>query len=158
MSFFGKIKQGLGIGTASVELVIPGQVTRDSGQIQGKVALVAKSPQKVKSLKVSITETCTTGTGENRKVREYMLGETAVGDGNPFDLKAEERRELEFTLPFSLKLSSSQALADKDGVLGALGKAAVFASGEKSEFNVKAVADLDGVALDPVDVRHIHLT
>jgi sporulation-control protein spo0M len=157
MSFFGKLKQGLGIGTASVELTIPAHVDKAAGVVNGKVALVAKSAQKVKSVKVVLTETYTSGTGENRKVREFVLGEMSLGDGNPFDLTAEERRELEFALPFSMKLSSAQALAEKGGVLGALGKAAVFAGNEKSEFHVKASADLEGVALDPVDVKHVHL-
>jgi sporulation-control protein spo0M len=156
MSFFGKIKQGLGIGTASIELTVPGQVARESGEVRGKLTVTAKSDQKVKSVSVKLVETYTKGTGENRTVKEYVLGEMPIGPGT-FDLKTSEQKEIEFVLPFSLNLSSAQALAEKGGVLGALGKAAVFTSNEKSEFHLKAWADLEGVALDPVDVKRVEL-
>lgn len=158
MSFFGKIKQGLGIGTASIELTIPGQVSKAGGEVKGTLTITGKSDQKVKSIRVKLMETYTTGTGENRRVKEYTLGEMPVHSGAPLDLKAGEVKTMEFTLPFSLAQSSMQALADKGGVLGALGKAAVFAGSEKSEFRVIAVADLENVALDPTDVKHVHLT
>lgn len=156
MSIFGKIKQGLGIGTADIELAVPGQVGRDDGKLSGRLSITAKSDQKVKSVRVRLVETYTTGRGEDRKVREFVLGETVVTQ-EPFDLKSAERREIEFALPFSLKLSSSQAMAEKGGALGALGKIAVTMSNEKSEFHVKAVADLEGVALDPTDSKAIRL-
>jgi hypothetical protein len=156
MSFFGKIKQGLGIGTASIELSIPGQVSKAGGEVKGTLTITGKSEQKVKGIRVKLMETYTTGTGENRRVKEYTLGEMPIGSG-AFDLKADEARTIEFSLPFSLAQSSMQSLADKGGVLGALGKAAVFAGNEKSEFKVIAVADLENVALDPTDVKHVHL-
>jgi len=42
-------------------------------------------------------------------------------------------------------------------MLGALGKAAVYAKNEKSEFKVKVSVDLLGVALDPCDSQDVHL-
>ncbi len=155
MSFFGKIKQGLGIGTAKVELDVPPLFNKDGGNITGKLTITAKSPQKVKSVSVRMYETYTTGRGEDKKVKEYKLGEVVLFDKNPFELRDAEVRELEFSLPFSMKLSSSQSLAQKDGLLGALGKAAVFASSEKSDFRIIATVDLEGVALDPTDSRTI---
>lgn len=156
MSFFGKIKQGLGIGTAGIELTVPGTVDKTSGAVTGSLVITAKSDQKVKAVRLRFTETHTSGSGENRKAREYVLGETVIGDG-PFDLRKDERREIAFTLPFSLNQSSAQQLADKGGALGALGKVAVFAANEKSEFYVRAMADLEDVALDPTDVKTIRL-
>lgn len=155
MSFFGKIKQGLGIGTASVELDAPPFFKKDGESITGKVTIIAKSPQKVKSVSVRMFETYTTGRGEDKKVKEYKLGEVVLFDKTPFELKDAEVREVEFSLPFSMKLSSSQALAQKDGVLGALGKAAVFASSEKSDYRINVSVDLEGVALDPNDTKII---
>lgn len=155
MSFFGKIKQGLGIGTASLELTVPGQIGKDSSEIRGKLTLIAKSDQKVKSVKVRLVELYTTGQGENKTTREFVLGDMTLGQ--PFDLKNEEQKEIEFDLPFSLKLSSTQSLAEKGGVLGALGKAASFASSEKSIYQVRAVADLEGVAIDPNDSKPVRL-
>lgn len=157
MSFFGKIKQGLGIGTASLELTVPGQVEKGAGELRGRIALVGKSEQKVKSIHVRLVELYTSGTGEQRKTKEFVLGEVPLHQGDPFTLKADERKEMEFTLPFVLKLSGSQALAEKGGVLGALGKASSFAADEKYEYHVRAVADLDGVALDPSDSKPVRL-
>ncbi len=157
MSFFGKLKQGLGIGTAAIELTVPPQVVGTSGEIRGKLTITGKSDQKVKAIRVRLMETHTTGHGEDRKSREYTLGEAALHSGEPFDLKAAEVREFDFVLPFSLAKSSAQALADRGGALGALGKAAVLAGGEKSEFHVRAVADLENVALDPTDSKPVKL-
>lgn len=155
MSFFGKIKQGLGIGTASVELDVPPFFSRDGGSIAGKLTITAKSPQKVKSVAVRMYETYTTGRGEDKKVKEYKLGEVVLFEKEPFELKDSEVREVAFSLPFSMKLSSSQSLARKDGVLGALGRAAVFASSEKSDYRINVSVDLEGVALDPTDTKTI---
>ncbi|MFO7627658.1 MAG: sporulation protein [Candidatus Fermentibacteraceae bacterium] len=155
MSFFGKIKQGLGIGTASVELDVPPFFRKDDENITGKVTITAKSHQKVKSVIVRMSETYTTGRGDDKKVKEYKLGEVVLFEKIPFELKEAEVREVEFSLPFSMKPSSNQAMAQKDGVLGALGKAAVFASSEKSDYRIIASVDLEGVALDPTDTKTI---
>jgi sporulation-control protein spo0M len=155
VSFFGKIKQGLGIGTASVELDLPPFFKKDGESIKGKVTITAKSPQKVKTVIVRMYETYTTGRGEDKKVKEYKLGEVVLFDKAPFELKDAEVKEVDFALPFSMKLSSNQAMAQKDGVLGALGKAAVFASSEKSDYRITVTADLEGVALDPTDTKTI---
>jgi sporulation-control protein spo0M len=155
MSFFGKIKQGLGIGTASLEVLVPAHFSKSASDITGKVVLTAKSDQKVKSIKVKLVELYTSGQGENKTTKEYVLGEMPVGQA--FDIKADEQKEIEFTLPFSLKLSSTQAMAEKGGVLGAIGKAASFAASEKSIYQVRAVADLDGVAIDPNDTKSVRL-
>jgi sporulation-control protein spo0M len=155
MSLFGKLKQGLGIGTAKLELQAPAQVAKDNGEVKGKVILTGKSDQKVKSVTVKMLEVYTTGRGDDEKTKEYELGMVTLSGA--FDLKKDERRELEFTLPFQLSLSSNQSLAEKKGALGMLGKAAVFAGGEKSEYQVKAAADLENVALDPDDTKQIRL-
>ncbi|HQF62812.1 MAG TPA: sporulation protein [Anaerolineaceae bacterium] len=155
MSFFGKIKQGLGIGTAKVELQIPGQIPKTSTEVSGKLIITAKSAQKVQSIKIRFVEEYSQGRDADKTTREYVLGTLELTE--PFDLQQDERREIEFTLPFQLTLSSNQSLAEGSGVMGALGKVAVFAKNEKSEYKVKASVDLAGVALDPSDTQDIHL-
>ena len=155
MGFFNKIKQGLGIGTLKVELQIPGQVAKTEYVIAGQAVLTAKSDQKIKSIKLRMVEMYTTGQGENRTSKEYELG-TLVMDA-PFEMQGGETRTVDFQLPFQIALSSNQALAEKSGALGALGKAAVFAKGEKSTYAVKITVDLEGVALDPSASKDIHL-
>ncbi len=155
MSFFGKLKQGLGIGTAKVELQVPGQVEKASAEIAGKVVITAKSDQKVQSIKLAFVEEYTQGRDENKTTREYTLGKLDLNE--PFDIKQDEQKVIDFKLPFQLALSSNQSLAEEKGVMGALGKVAVFAKNEKSEFKVKVSVDLLGVALDPSDSQDVHL-
>ncbi len=155
MGFFGKLKQGLGIGTIKVELQIPGQVAKADGQVQGKLTMTAQSDQHVQSIKFRFVESYMTGRGEEQKTEEYELG-TLVLD-TPFDMKKDETKSVDFTLPFQFAASSNQALAEQSGVLGALGKAAVLARAERSEYHVKAVVDCQGVALDPSASKSIRL-
>ncbi len=156
MSFFGKLKKGLGIGTASVDLEVPERVEKETGQLTGKLRITAKSDQTVKSVKIRLVETRIKGQGSEQKRREYVLGNIEAG-GEPFQLTGDQNKEIDFTLPFSLNQSGVQAMADRGGALGMLGKAAMRAADERSEFHVKAVVDLEGVALDPTSVRRIKL-
>ena len=43
MSFFNKLKQGLGISTAKAELQIPATIAKDSTGVNGKVVITAQS-------------------------------------------------------------------------------------------------------------------
>lgn len=156
MSFFGKLKKGLGIGTASVDLEVPDRVEKETGQLTGKLRITAKSDQTVKSVTIRLVETRIKGQGSEQKRREYVLGDIEAA-GEPFQLTGDQKKEIDFTLPFSLNQSGVQALADRGGALGMLGKAAMRAADERSEFHVKAVVDLEGVALDPTSVRRIKL-
>lgn len=155
MGFLKKIKQGLGIGTLKVELQVPGQLAKTDQQIQGQVVLTAKSEQKIKSIKFRMVERYTTGHGEEQKTKDYELG--ALVMDTAFEMQGEETKTIDFTLPFRMALSSNQSLAEEKGALGALGKAAVFAKGEKSEYRVTVTVDLEGVALDPSDDKEIRL-
>ncbi|MBN1484137.1 MAG: sporulation protein [Chloroflexia bacterium] len=155
MSFFSKVKQFLGVGTISVDLQIPGQIAQDSGQVQGQVVLTAKSDQQVKSVELRFVEEYTTGRGDEKKTKEYELGKLTLGEA--FAIKAEETRTIDFTLPFSMQLSSNQSLAQEKGVLGALGKAAVMARNERSEYFVRAQVKLEGAGLSPSDKKDIRL-
>lgn len=155
MSFFNKLKQGLGISTAKAELQIPATIAKDSTSVNGKVVIIAQSDQKVKGIKLLFVERYTSGRGDNQETKEIELGKLVLN--NSFDIKKDERREVDFDLPFQLKLSSNQSLAEEKGALGALGKVAMFAQGEKSEYEVKVSVDLEGVAFDPNDIQSIKL-
>ncbi len=154
MSFFGKIKQGLGIGTAKVELEIPGQVQGSAGQIEGKVIITAKSDQVVKEVRIVLIEEYTTGRGDDKTSKQFELGTITLPG---MELKAGETHTLSFQLPFQLLKSSNQSLSEEKGVLGALGKAAVFARNEKSEYKVKASLSLQGTMLNPDTDKSIHI-
>lgn len=60
MGLFSKLKKGLGIGTAKVELVdVPTQIAKGAQEVSGKVTITAKSDQKVLSVRVAVVETST---------------------------------------------------------------------------------------------------
>lgn len=155
MSFFNKLKQGLGISTAKAELQIPATIAKDSTGVNGKVVITAQSDQRVKGIKLLFVERYTSGRGDNQETKEIELGKLTLN--NSFDIKKDERHEVDFDLPFQLKLSNNQSLAEEKGALGALGKVAMFAQGEKSEYEVKVSVDLEGVAFDPNDIQSIKL-
>ena len=72
-----------------------------------------------------------------------------------FDIKNGETREFPFTLAFQRRLSMTQQMSEKKGVMGALGKAAAFADNERSSYRIVAVADVKGAVLDPNVIRNI---
>jgi len=156
MGFFGKIKQFLGIGGVKIQLIVDGQIPKpagDSGEITGSVNITSKSSQKVLYLDFFLKEEYTTGTGDNKKTKEFDLGQCKIND--KFEIKPGETKTLNFTLPFKLLKSSTQSLSEQKGVLGAIGKVGSFASGEKSSYKVKAEAKVEGTALGPSSQKDI---
>jgi len=147
MSFFKKIKQGLGIGTAKVELMdVETYFPKDAKQITGTVILTAKSEQKVKSVKVSLIEKTTSTVGNETREQRREIESVVVAE--TFDLKEDESRKLPFTMPvdFGGKLSIN--------LFG--GTLEISASsGSKPVYEVVATADLEGVALDPSAGKYI---
>jgi hypothetical protein len=155
MGFFQTIKNKLGIGGVKVALQAPGQVAKSAGTIEGKITLTTKSEQEVVSVKVKIIEEYSTGRGEEKKTKEFTLGETNVSGA--FTIKPGETKELSYNLPFSVIKSNNDELKEKGGALGALGKVSSFASNEKSDYYVVANADVKSAALDPSDRKQIKL-
>ena len=141
MSFFKKIKQGLVIGTARVELMdVETYFPKDAKEITGTVILTAKSEQKVKSVKVSLMEKTTSTVGN--ETREQRREIQSVVAAEAFDLKADESRKLPFTMPVDLGGKLSLNLFGGTLEISA-------SSGSKPVYEVVATADLEGVALDP---------
>lgn len=155
MSFFSKIKQALGIGTISVKLNVPGQLRADDGVLKGSMTLVAKSNQKVKKMEVKVNEEQTTGRGDAKKTQTYTIGKW--NDNAPFEMKEGETKVVQFELNVQVFKSSTDALAEKGGLLGGLGKMAKFADDARSEYRVLAEIDVDGAKLDPTDSCPINI-
>ncbi len=149
MSFISKIKQFMGIGTISVKLQVPGQMSAAEGTLKGSLLLTAKSNQKVKKVEVKLEEEQTTGRGDNKTVRTYTIG--SWHDNNIFEMKEGETKTIAFEFPVQVYKSSTDQLAEKGGVLGGLGKMAKFADDARSVYKVYAVVDVDGAKLDPSD-------
>lgn len=152
MSIFSKIKQFLGIGTVKVTLNTPGTFKTEDGLIEGTVVLDAKSDQIVESLVVKLEEEFTTGRGDDAKTKTFTLG-TFKEAG--FTMKAGESKTVAFKLEYNYGKSDNEALAEKGGVMGGLGKLGAMASGEKSVFKLIATCDVKGASLDPNDIKEL---
>ena len=155
MAFFSKLKQFFGAGTVKVELSVPAQVPKAAGQLGGRVELNAASDQHVLELTVKLTESWSTGRGDDRTEKDFELGKLTLAQA--FDMKQGESRSFDFVLPFTLVKSDADDLKEKGGALGMLGKAGAFVNAEKSTYKVAAEADVKGAALDPSDEKNIQL-
>ena len=149
MGFFAKIKQMLGIGTISVKLNVPGNVSGADAKLKGSLSLTGKSAQKVKSIEIKLEEEFITGKGEDKKSKYFTLG--TWRDNTAFDMAEGEVKNIDFEMPFEVVKTSTEKLAEQGGMLGGLGKLAKMASDERSEYRVKAVVDVEGAKLDPSD-------
>lgn len=156
MGFFNKLKSGLGIGGVKVNLQVPGQISRSARNVVGQVVLTSKSDQEVKCITIKLMEEWTTGRGENKKTKEYELGKITLN--NQFAIKANETKEVPFTLDYRFFKSENDVL--KEGKtkfergIGMLGK---FADNEKSEYFFHAEADVVSAAglFDPTDKKDV---
>ncbi len=152
MSFFAKIKQFLGIGTVKVTIKAPGTFKTEDGKIEGSLNLVAKSDQIVESLIIRLDEEFTTGRGDDKKTKTYEIGKMKLPG---FEMKAGETKDVPFTLDYSYTKTATEALAEKGGVLGGIGKLGNMVSSDKSEFKLWATCDVKGASLDPNDFIEI---
>lgn len=155
MGFFQNVKNKLGIGGVSVSLQVPGQVSKNDNIISGTITLTTKSEQEVKMITIKMIEEFTTGSGKEKKSKEFDLGMVKIpGD---FTIAPGDLKEISFQLSFEVVKSNSDQLKDKGGVLGALGSLSAFASNEKSTYYITAEADVKAAALDPSDKKEIRL-
>ena len=154
MGFFAKVKQMLGIGGLKLELKVESSFPKqDSGEITGSFVVTSKSDQSVKDLTFKLVEEYSTGRGENKSTSEYDLGESKMETA--FEIKAGETKSFDFTIPYKLLKSKNDAMKDKGGVVGGLGKLGSMADAEKSVYEVQVDASVAGTAFGPSDSKNI---
>ena len=152
MGFMSTIKNWLGMVGVDLDLKCPTEVNGSTGTITGSVGVTSKTDQNMLTLEVEFEEEWKTGRGADADVTTLTLGSTKVQLNKP--IKAGESIEIPFEFNYVIEKSTTQALAEKGGALGALGKLGGAMSGEKSTFQISATLDLKGVALDPsTDVK-----
>ena len=147
MGFFGKIKQFLGIGTIKMELEMQPTVDLESKLITGKLKVTGKSDQSIKDIELSFDESFSTGKSDAKSTSKLNWGKMTL---QGFEIKKDEVKEIEFELPFSYAKSSNEAMADKGGIVGGLGKVGTFLDGEKQKYELTATANVKGVTLPPL--------
>ncbi len=152
---FGKVKQWLGIEGVKVELILPEQVSASSGVIEGKLRFQTMNTQKVKSIKVVLTEKYSRGRFKNKLTDQYKIAE--IEQAEDIMVPADEPIEIDFELPFNLVKSDMDELADKNFVFRKLVNAAKLAKNVKSEYTLEAEAVIEGTALNPFDKQIVNI-
>ena len=171
MSFFNKIKQGLGLGTLDAKLNVPAQITGTSGQFEGDFSLTAKSDQQIKEIKVKFEKVLrwdetkfrrdSNGHEERYTAHESQTFELGVfDDKTPFGMKANEAKTVHFVVQFQPfnPLADAQKVANQSGVAAVLGVVADIAAGrrnERTEYRVEGKVDLKDVMFDPSDAKDV---
>jgi hypothetical protein len=171
MSFFNKIKQGLGFGTLEAKLNVPGQIAGNSGQFEGDFLLTAKSDQHIQEVKVKFemvrhwdeTKHRRDSNGHDESYTSHESQSFELGnytDKTPFDMKASEVKTIHFTIPFQAinTQDPTDAAIGQGGVsavLGTISKLASTLRNERVEYKVEGKVDLKGVAFDPGDSKNI---
>ena|ERR1051326_252739 len=171
MSFFNKIKQGLGIGTLEAKLSVPGQIARNSGQVQGDFVLTAKSNQQIKEVKVKFEEVHSWDVTKHRRdsngheqsytsreSRTFELGNYI--DKTAFSMKAGEVKTIHFTLPFQMSRPDMNENTDQGAVaeiLGAVSKMASAMRNERFQYKLEGSVSLEGTLLNPGDSKNVVL-
>lgn len=152
MSIFGKIKQVFGVGTVKVQIETEPTFKTEDGILRGKVNITGKSDQEITDVTIKFEESYSTGTLDNKSSTNIMLGETKLAGTI---IKSGQMVSMPFELPFYYGKSKNEAMADKGGLMGGLGKINQFTNGERSTFKIIATADVKGAALDPNDIKTI---
>jgi sporulation-control protein spo0M len=146
MGLLGTIKGWLNIGGVKVKLEGLNQIiAKDGNLISAKVRLTSKSEKQVLKMVYKFLLERTTGRGDEKKTKEFLIAERVLPEG--FTMQAGEEKVVDFSLNYSL----DKSLKDMGGMLGGLGKMAAMATAEKDEYFVIAEVDVKGTALDPSD-------
>lgn len=156
MSLFGKLKKGLGIGTASVSLDIKNTHLFEEGIVPGSATITAKSDLHFTKISYSVFRETISGSGKEKKTDKRSIGK--ITDENPFDMKEGESKTVEFKIPIEKKISMTEAIQAGSASFGGLGKiAGGLLTNKQVNYYVKVVADAEGVALDPSAKQQIDI-
>ncbi|CAB4928511.1 MAG: hypothetical protein F2836_02920 [Actinobacteria bacterium] len=169
MSFFKKLKNGLGVGTIKFELVVPGEIYGNSGQLEGDIVITAKSDQLVKDVEVTFERVHTwdqhesvwnqtTERYEDRWVsRSHTIQLGHFMDEAPFEITADENKTIRFVIPF--QPIDPQLTSSSGGIMwGFMDSALSYGSNWRNErvhYTVRGDADLEDVAFDKGDDKRI---
>ncbi len=152
---FGKVKRWLGIEGVKIELVLPEQVSGTGGVIDGKIRFYTMHSQKVKKIKVTLTEKYTRGRWKNKLADLYKLAEIELVED--IVVPADDPLEVDFELPFTLVKSEIDEIGAKNFVFENVVNVAKFIKNVKSEYTIEAEAEVEGTALNPFDKKEVNI-
>jgi len=153
---FGKVKKMLGIEGAKLELIIPDKVTAETGIITGIIKLTSLSDNNiVESIHLQMIEKYSRGRGESKLINEYTMGELVKKENLNFS-----KNDI-VEIPFEMEFVYVKSEMDKMGESNFFGRALVGlakkARGVKSEYTIRAEANIKGTTLNPFDIKTVNL-
>lgn len=148
MGFFDKVKKYF--GPCGVKMVVnlgTKQLEKEGDSFSGKITLIAEKDQLIDYLEVKLCEDWTTGRGENKQTKTFVLGELKIKES--FPIKAGETQVYDFTCEYEHLHSENDRLKEGGNVSKTLGKLGSMMDNEKSDFEVYVSMDIKGVFNTP---------
>ena len=150
-----KVKKWLGIEGVKLDLVLPDEVDRRKGTLNGKIRLSSMQAQRVTGIRVVMVERYARGRKTDKHIDDYEMGTLQINE--TYEVPAEGQVELKFSLPFSLVESEMDSLQRSNFLTGGLIRVLKYAEGVQSTYRVEAEALVEGVALNPFDKKEVTL-
>jgi hypothetical protein len=151
----GRVKKWLGIEGVKIELILPEEINGKDGLIEGKIRFHTMHTQKVKSIKLTLTEKYTRGRFKSKLTDQYKIAETELKED--IEVPENEFVEIDFELPFTLVKSDMDEIGEKNFVLRNLVNAAKKIKNVRSEYTLEAEARVEGTALHPFDKKSVNI-
>jgi hypothetical protein len=151
MGILNKVKGFLNVGGPKVEIIeIDQPITNIFGVVSGTAKVTSQRPAKIVKLTQKFIRVTTKGTGEEKKVDTTIIAETEQA----LDIEVTETDPCDLPIHISYDSSTiADRMAEKGGVMGALGKASKFAKGLQDkgieDYFVEVTVDVVGTPLDP---------
>jgi len=138
-----------------VELVLPDAIEEKGGAIKGKLRFHTMHTQKVKRIKLSLTEKYSRGRFKSKLTDQYKIAEKELHQ--EIIVPSGEPIEVDFVLPFTLVKSEMDEYAEKNIVFRKLVSAAKKIKNVKSEYTLEVEAVVEGTALNPFDKKVLNI-
>ncbi len=149
----GKVKKFLGIESVKINLEFPGKIPYDTGFLVGKVIIISKSKQTIKSITVKLIERYTRGRKKSKLINEYTVG--IVEFKKPFRIEPDKEMEFQFKMPINIVQSEMDKIGSKNFLSKGFVKVMKLMNNVKSEFRMEATAKVSGNAIPPLVKKEI---
>lgn len=153
---FGKVKKMLGIEGVKLELIIPDKINKEAGILTGIIKLTSLSDENIiEGINLKMVEKYSRGRGEGKLINEYIMGEMIKNE--KFVISKNDVLEIPFEMDFIFTKSEMDKMEESNFFTRGLVKIAKKARGVKSEYTLRAEANIKGTTLNPFDIKPFNL-
>lgn len=144
---FGKVKKWLGIEGVKMELTLSDEDLHDEGKLKGTLKFLSMKEETVNSIELKLIEKYSRGKKETQLTDEYIFGNVLIE--KPFVVKPGSEVSVNFSMPYNMRKSEMDEIADKNFLYDNIIKLAKYFNKVKSQYRLEVKADVEGVRLDP---------